>query len=325
MNLLAKHSGALKKKTAATGMHVMPVGDLPGWTQVFTDDFDGYGEVPEGSITPNNSGFLATGPYAATLGAKFTFYPDTWNSTHGTKIYEKTSGEPGYIAPGQPGYPAYWPAINGKYYPSKVLSFSETTSDGTAPGVMKIRQHSELVGGVMTAMGAVVKPRHPSGSYMRPAYARYAFRMRVKQAKIGTTDYALTNNFTTSTNLYHIHVPLSIDSNNWPQNGEFNHPDGDVNRAIKGTYHPASNQNESWVYAPTPPMSPFQWHVYETIWQPGRVRFLIDGVAWKDTTDRVPSMEMAIALFQHEVNWRQPVGNEEAITEVDWVVMYDPA
>jgi hypothetical protein len=32
-----------------------------------------------------------------------------------------------------------------------------------------------------------------------------------------------------------------------------------------------------------------------------------------------------MVVFQHEANWRQPVGNEEAITEVDWVVMYDPA
>jgi hypothetical protein len=315
MNTLTKHSAALKRKTSLSALHTMPVGDLPGWTQVFADDF--LYTFAEGSITPNGSGILASGPAAATLGPKFTFYPDTWNSTHGTKVYPKTEGEP--------GYPGNWPAINGKYYPSKVLSFAMAPPDGTAPGVMQIRQHSELVGGVMTAMGAVVKPRHPSGDYMRPAYARYAFRMRVRSAKIGGVDFALTNNFTTSQNLYHIHVPLSIDSNNWPQNGEFNHPDGDVNRAIKGTYHPAANQNESWVYAPTPPMSPFQWHVYETIWTPGRVRFLIDGIAWKDTTDRVPSQEMAIALFQHEVNWRQPPGDEEAITDVDWVVMYDPA
>jgi hypothetical protein len=316
MNTLLKHSGPIKRKnTALTGMHVMPVGDLPGWTQVFTDNFD-Y-DLAEGTITPNGSGFLTTGPGAATVGTKFTFYPDTWNSTHGTKVYPKTVGEP--------GYPGDWPPIVGKYYPSKVLSFAPTTPDGTAPGVMRIRQHSETIGGVLTALGAVAKPRHPNGIYMNGPYARYAFRMRVLSAKIGATDYALTNNFTTSQNLYHIHVPLSIDSENWPENGEFNHPDCDVNRAIKGTYHPAAPQNESWVYAPTPPMSPFQWHVYETIWEPGRVRFLIDGIAWKDTTDRVPSMEMAIAVFQHEVNWRQPVGNEEAITEVDWVVMYDPA
>jgi hypothetical protein len=293
----------------------MPVGNLPGWTQVFADDFN-Y-SFAEGTITPNGSGFLTTGPAAATLGAKFTFYPDTWGTTHHGKVYPKTVGEP--------GYPGNWPAINSRYYPSKVLSFSTTTPDGTAPGVMQIRQHTETLSGIPTALGAAIKPRHPNGNYMNGPYARYAFRMRVRSAKIGGVDYALTNNFTTSPNLYHIHVPLSIDSNNWPENGEFNHPDGDVNRKIKGTYHPAHTSNESWSYEPTPAMSPFEWHIYETIWEPGRVRFLIDGVAWKDTTDRVPSMEMAIAIFQHEANWRQPDATGEAVTEIDWVVMYDPA
>ncbi len=302
-----------------TNPNAMPLTNPAGYTRVFADDF--LYDFAEGTITPNSSANLVTGPAAATVGAKFTFYPDTWATTHNAKVYPILSTEPGYIQPGQPGYPAQYPPINSRYYPSKVLSFSSTTSDGTATGVMRIRQHSEVLSGVETALGAAIKPKHPSGSYMTGPYGRYAFRMRVKSAVVNGVDYAATNNFTTSPNLNHIHVPLAIDSNNWPQNGEFNHPDGDVNRRIKGTYHPAAAQNESWSYQPEPAMSPFQWHTYEVIWEPGRARFLIDGVAIKDTTDRVPTMQMAMVIFQHEANWRQPIG--EAVTEIDWVVMWD--
>jgi len=54
----------------------MPVGDLPGWRQIFTDDFTG--SVPVGS-------------FPAAVSTKWTAYPDGWHDTSGNGTYSPST------------------------------------------------------------------------------------------------------------------------------------------------------------------------------------------------------------------------------------------
>jgi hypothetical protein len=284
----------------------MPTTDPVGWVRVFEDDY--LYTFAEGDITPNGSGDLVSGPAAATVGATHTFYPDTWNSTHGTKVYPKTVGEP--------GYPGNWPPIVAKYYPSKTISFGDSCA--------RIRMHSELVSGVQTFMGAVMKPK-VGPTYMWGPYGRWRFRMRVVDVVVDDIDRSATGDFTTGSDSYHHIVPLTIDSNNWPSGGELDWPEGSSNRRIKGFYHPAAPTNESWpIDVPGAPVSFYDWHEYEYIWEPGRIRFLLDGVVCKDTTDRVPAIPHAW-VFQFEADWRQPQMTATSTVEIDWTVFWEMA
>jgi beta-glucanase (GH16 family) len=51
----------------------MPVGDLPGWTQVYSDDF---------------SQSVPLGQFPAAVSSQWTDYPDGWNDTTGNGEYE---------------------------------------------------------------------------------------------------------------------------------------------------------------------------------------------------------------------------------------------
>jgi hypothetical protein len=278
----------------------MPTGNLPGWTNIFADDMDYNYAV--GSIDSTSTGVLkTTSPAYAELSGRFTFYPDTWSTSHDGEVDAKT--------PGEPGYPGTWPAIVSKYYPTKTISFSNS--------VARVRLHSESIAGVNTALGAVIKPIVPGGYKMGP-YGRVAFRMRATSVLTATgTDLAAAGDYTTAPNLYWNWVPLGIDSNNWPSNGEFDFPEGSMNRAVAGNYHPAATTNQT--YHITSGESPYQWNNFVWEWTPGRFRWLVNGNVRLDTTDRVPSLATAF-LFQFECDWRQPTG--EATAEIDWVSIW---
>jgi hypothetical protein len=292
----------------------MPTADPAGWTREFEEDFVGW-NFAEGAITPNASGALVTGPAVATVGPKFTFYPDTWNSTHGTKVYEILPGEPGYVSEANGG-PAYWPPVVAKYYPSKTISFGDSCA--------RFRLHSEMIGGVQTFCGAVMKPI-VGPSYLFGPYGRWKFRMRYVDVIVDGVNRSAAGDFTGGPDSYIHVVPLTIDSNNWAQygipNGEFNWPEHSANRRVRGFYHPASNPNESWEITTATAVSAYEWATFEYIWEPGRVRFLRNDVVCKDTTDRVPSMAHAW-LFQFEADWRQPPMSATATVEIDWTVLW---
>lgn len=265
----------------------LPIGNLPGWTQVVADDFN-Y-TYPIGSIASDNNGELLVGSGAyAELHDKFTFYPDGWNTTHGDKTYALNSGEPGY--PGNI-------IVRSKYYPSKTVYFEDSC--------LKIYHHSEDISGTMYALGAAIKPKLPSGDYMIGPYGRWQFRMRSQNVSAAPA------------NSYWHWVPLGIDSNNWPSNGELDWPEGDIGKPVAGNYHPASPSNET--YHVTSGEDPTQWNIFTVEWTPGRVKWWCNDALRLNTTDRVPSQPQAF-LFQHESDWRQPVGT--GTVEIDWVAMW---
>lgn len=289
--------------------------NLVGHNRVFSDDM-AY-TVAEGGVDVLSSGELnPTAAGYAQLHNDFAFYMDGWNTTHGGKVYPKT--------PGEPGYPGDWPPIVSKYYPTKCASFATTVPDGSAKGVFRVRMHSELVGGVMTAMSSVLKPKLSTGKYMLGPYGIWDFRSRVTVASTGGVDYAALKNFITAATIGFIQVPLGIDSNNWPINGEEDFPDGQVQVRIEGTYIPAAPTQESWPITTAFPVSPYDWNRFRVIWEPGRLRFILNGVVLKDTTDRVPAGAQAIVL-QYESDWRQPPADAVATVEVDHCTIWERA
>lgn len=129
----------------------MPVGNLPGWNQVFADNFAGD-NVPVGSFSgcswPNGANLMTincTGlaPYPG-VEAKWFAYPDGWKDTTGA----------------------------GTYYPSKVISIQN--------GVMNLYLHTETVNGTSYHMVSAPVPKIPggSGSLGGMLYGRYAIRFR---------------------------------------------------------------------------------------------------------------------------------------------------
>lgn len=261
----------------------LPIGDLPGWTQVVADDFD-Y-NYPIGSIIADNSGELTVASAAyAELHDKFTFYPDGWNTTWGEKAGTDTAGNP--------------VTLHTKYYPSKTISFEDSCC--------KIYQHSETIGGFMTALGATVKPKLPSGNYKRGPYGRYQFRMRA--------------NGVNATSSYLGWVPLAIDSANWPSNGEFDWPEGDIASPVAGNYHPADSVNVTQHV--NSGENPFDWNIYTVEWTPGRLKWWCNGALRLNTADRVPTGPLAF-LFQVGSMDVQPAPATVGTVEIDWVAIWE--
>lgn len=277
----------------------LPTGSPPGWTNIFADDMNYTYAV--GAIDSLSTGVLkSTSPAFAELSNRFTFYPDTWSTSHDGAIDSTTSA-----------------AIVSKYYPTKTISFSNS--------VARVRLHTEVIGGVSTACCGVIKPIVPGGYKMGP-YGKVSFRMRATSVLAADgTDLAAANNYTTSTNLYWNWVPLAIDSNNWPAGGELDAPEGSVNRAVAMNYHPAASTNQTYHYTTVDSqnpngISPFNWNLYSWEWTPGRFRWLVNGKAYVDTTDRVPTLAMAF-LFQFETDNHQPAG--EGTIEIDWCSIWN--
>ncbi len=128
----------------------MPVGDIPGWHQVFADNFAGD-EVPLGSfsgcewptgaaVTQVNCTGLAAYPGVE---QKWAAYPDDWPDHSG-----------------------------GTYYPSKVISIQN--------GIMDLHIHSETIEGQTYHMVAAPVPKIPGGPGAMGGllYGRYAVRFR---------------------------------------------------------------------------------------------------------------------------------------------------
>jgi Bacterial Ig domain/Glycosyl hydrolases family 16 len=129
----------------------MPVGDVPGWHQVFADNFAGD-NVPVGSfsgcswpalvpITQLNCAGLAAYP---SVEANWFAYPDRWpDTTH-----------------------------HGTYYPSKVISIQN--------GMMNLNLHTEAISGTTYHMVSAPVPKIPGGlsGLGGLLHGRYAVRFR---------------------------------------------------------------------------------------------------------------------------------------------------
>ena len=120
----------------------MPVGDLPGWHQVFADDFTTSFPVGAFSGCSANNSILRShcSGLPASVDAKWTAYPDGWSDTSG----------------------------NGRYEPSQVIS--------VANGMMDLHLHT--ANGIHMVSAPVPKIPGATGSEGGLLYGRFSARFR---------------------------------------------------------------------------------------------------------------------------------------------------
>jgi Glycosyl hydrolases family 16 len=127
--------------TASAAAEPMPVGDLPGWHQIFADDFQT--DVPVGGFSGCDQGTVRTcAGLPAAVQAKWWAYPDGWKDTSG----------------------------QGTYAPSQTISI--------ANGAMHL--HMYTANGSTMVAAPVPKIPDPVGSEGGQLYGRYAIRWMVQ-------------------------------------------------------------------------------------------------------------------------------------------------
>jgi hypothetical protein len=120
----------------------MPLGDLPGWRQVFAEDF---------TTTATTGSAGTTGSFQQVYGQRFGFFDDTWNMTAGC-------------------------AQPARYMPSKVLQ----ARNGVLQLALHSEVQADPFCGQGTksyALGAAILPK-VNGSVLNQLYGKYTVRFR---------------------------------------------------------------------------------------------------------------------------------------------------
>lgn len=268
----------------------MPVGDLPGWKQVLTEDFTR--PVPLGGFTANQQGVLTTSGAAGyqaygpgrSGGNEMRVYPDGWDTTHKTAFYA----------------------------PSKTLSVRNDVPGTNGCLDVFHRSGTPLGGSTAKALGAAVwfPLAAYNGAYRIGPYVRAEFRLR-------TTDWNVSN-----PSYYHA-VPLFIGSP-WPNNGEFDWPEQDAaqNSPVAGWHHRASTNksDQDRINGPAGFVMG-DWHRYAVEWTPTSVKYFCDDILCFTSTTQLPVNPMAFVL-QFEATNVAPAATTEGHVQVDWLTLY---
>ncbi|MHA7264671.1 glycoside hydrolase family 16 protein [Arthrobacter sp. TMN-37] len=260
----AKEVNALSpeaKEVNALSPEAMPVGDLPGWKQIFTEDFTD-GDVAIGGFP----GEIYSAKWSENY---FDGTPDT-----GAKVRQTKSG----------------------YYPSKVLSVHD--------GLLDWYLHSE--NGV--SMGAAPSPKFGPSSerpFNSQTYGRYAVRFK-----------------TDSLRGFKLAWLLWPDSKRWPQDGEINHPEGDLSTHIYAAMHGIGETDNKVDRFPTE-TSFTSWHTAVTEWSPGRVEFFLDGQSIGVSTSNTPNKPMHYILQTESCTRRCPSPEASGHVYLDWVAIWE--
>ena len=252
----------------------MPIGDLPGWHQVFADDFRTDPSVPVGrfarcrrarSVMRSNCWRLP-----ASVRRKWWAYPDGWKDTSG----------------------------NGSYSPSKVLSIRN--------GVLNYYIHSAH--GVH--MVAALEPKIPGGvNHNGLRYGRYEVRFRA--ARLAG---------------YKIAWLLWPDSGVWPQDGEIDFPEGNLNGDFYAFMHQlsATSGNQRFAYAAHHGYA--SWHTAVIDWMPSYCRFVLDGRIVGTSRRDIPNTPMHWVLqAETALGGAVPRDTTRGNIQIAWVTAYTPA
>ena len=189
-------------------------------------------------------------------------------------------------------YPTGWKDTTGRgtYRPGRVVSVED--------GVLDLRLHSDDEGPVAAAL----LPRLPTYGQR---YGRYAVRFRADSVP----GFKLT-------------FLLWPDSERWPDDGEINFPEGDLDHTFGAFMHhadPAGGQDQF------PTDRTFsQWHTAAIEWRPGEVRFVLDGEVVGVSTTHVPerSMHWVLQTETSTTPGHEPEPGDEGHVQVDWVAAW---
>lgn len=178
----------------------------------------------------------------------------------------------------------------GYYHPEKTLSVSGGALDAW------LHYDSELGRYLVAA---------PTPNLPQMTYGRFAMRLRADRIAG-----------------YKIAPLLWPDSERWPDDGEIDFPEGDLDgTSLKAFHHYARSTGGQDVFDTR--VDPTAWHVYETIWSPGRVEFLVDGQSIGSSTNYVPSTPMHWVLqMETEISSTAPPTSSSGHVQIDWVKAY---
>ncbi len=181
----------------------------------------------------------------------------------------------------------------GYYHPEKTLSVSG--------GVLDAWLHYDSSLGKFLV--AAPTPNLPTMTYGR-------FAMRLRADRIPG---------------YKIAPLLWPDSERWPDDGEIDFPEGDLTGSPLEAFHHfarAAGGQDSFDTG----VDPTAWHVYETLWTPGKVEFLVDGRSIGSSTSYVPSNPMHWVLqMETQISPTAPSTSAQGHVQIDWVKAYKMA
>jgi hypothetical protein len=143
-------------------------------------------------------------------------------------------------------------------------------------------------------------------AYKGIAYGRFTVRIRSSQLAAGYMPVFL----------------LWPDSNKWPAQGEIDWPGGDLTKTISATFIHA--------HAGSAIRDPFQtsarwntWHTVTIDWQPGIVRFYLDGAVVGTSTSEIPKDPMHWVLqVDSTEGGPKAAANAVGDLQVDWVSVW---
>lgn len=183
-------------------------------------------------------------------------------------------------------YPDGWPTTNGSgtYQPSKTVSVHD--------GALDVWVGETEAG----PSSAALVPRLPTYGQL---YGKYSVRFRADPVPG-----------------YKVAFLLWPDSESWPEDGEIDFPEGNLDGSISAfTHHATSSGGKDEFGTGT---SFAQWHVATIEWEPGRVRFLLDDELVGVSTQRVPDTSMHWVL-QTEATEEGPPPGAQGHIYLDWV------
>jgi len=193
---------------------------------------------------------------------------------------------------GWKAYPQGWhdTSGNGEYSPEKTLSVKA--------GVLVIDVHTEAG----THYVSAPEPMLGQGQ----TYGRYAVRFRATQT---TSDYKTA-------------WLLWPDSEKWPDDGEIDFPEGNLDATISAFAHHANPAGGQDAFTKSG-VTYEGWHTAVTEWSAGNVTFILDGKTLGTSTTMVPSKPMHYVM-QTETNLDGVAPSDTSVgrIEVDWVVIW---
>ena len=268
-------------KTTGSATHpdpsgqTLPIGDLPGWKQVFYDDFQGE-SVSVGQFSDCSSATNTCSNLPATTISKWWDYPDGWRDTAGDCDYE----------------------------PSQTLSISG--------GVLNMFIHTSSSGACMAA-APIAKLPDPVDSTNGQLYGMYSVRMRSDPIPGYLAAFLLWP-----------------DSGIWPQDGEIDFPNGELDGTVGAFMHHQGGTSGSDQDAYITNTTFSDWHTYTLEWTPSYVKFLIDGQVIGDSTNpsEIPDTPMHwVMQTESDLDGVKPAASAQGNLQIAWAAVwsYDPS
>ena len=113
-------------------------------------------------------------------------------------------------------------------------------------------------------------------------------------------------------------------SESWPDDGEIDFPEGDLDSAANtlDAFHHYASANGGQASFDTK-VKFTEWHTYETAWSPGKVEFFVDGKSIGSTTKLVPNKPMRWVLqLETSISSKAPATNVSGNVQIDWIKAY---